>query len=178
MKSICLTLGLALGTAFTGNAQEVSSDPKPPVTAESAKPEKPATDEGEEIKSGPITVELIQELEKSGPQSGTIGSETEITAFSNGINVTNVPFELKATNQLTTIDYKGVEINGTLTPAIKRRSVGSFLQLFNPFAPSDYGGNSEAKGEKGFSRAFADPTTTEPKTVLIGIGASPKPADQ
>lgn len=85
---------------------------------------------------------------------------------------TNIPLQTIPTNKLTTIELERVEIHGTLTPAIKKRTFGSVLQLFNPFAPEEYGGNATPAGRDSF-----DPTTDGPATVLIGVGFKQKPAD-
>lgn len=99
------------------------------------------------------------------------GNVSEVL-LSNLIVNTNVPLQIISTNQLTTIELERVELHGTLVPAIKKRTFGSVLQLFNPFAPAAYGGNVTPAGRDSF-----DPTTDGPSTVLIGVDFKPKPAD-
>lgn len=89
----------------------------------------------------------------------------------------NLTLDAPPTNNLTRLELPRVQITGSVTPVIKKRTFGSFLQLFNPFAPAEYGGSEEPFAVKSESRAFHDPVTDKPSTVLIGVGGKPKKVD-
>ena len=80
------------------------------------------------------------------------------------------------TNRLDKVELERVQIEGGLVPLIKRPSLVTFLQLFNPFAPTEYGGNAPLTAP-GFSRAFADPIRTQPTAALFSIGDKPARGD-
>lgn len=81
------------------------------------------------------------------------------------------------TNRMDLIEGQRTRIEGGLVPLIRRPSLVTFLQLFNPFAPEEYGGMSAGTPDQGFSRAFADPIKTQPAAPLFLVGDKPVKAD-
>lgn len=79
-----------------------------------------------------------------------------------------------ATNRLDLLDRPGVRIEGGVVPLFNRPSFVTFLQLFNPFAPAEFGGMSALREGEVFSRAEADPIKTKPTGVLFSVGARPE----
>jgi hypothetical protein len=77
------------------------------------------------------------------------------------------------TNRLDVVEKGGVRVQGGLVPVIKQPSLGTFLQLFNPFAPAEYGGMRPLRLGQTFSRLDADPIKTGPTSPLISIGDRP-----
>jgi len=80
------------------------------------------------------------------------------------------------TNRLDVLDKGSTRLEGGLVPLIKQPSLVTFLQLFNPFAPEEYGGMGAGRPDQGFSRAFADPIKTQPAAALISFGDRPRKA--
>jgi hypothetical protein len=78
------------------------------------------------------------------------------------------------TNRLDVMEGRRTRVEGGLVPLIKVPSLLTFFQLFNPFAPAEYGGMSEGVPGSGFSRAFADPIKTYPTSPLISVGGKPE----
>ncbi len=80
------------------------------------------------------------------------------------------------TNRLDAVELEAVEVKGTLVPVFKRPTLVTFLQLFNPFAPEEFGGTGGGPDGQAFSRAFADPIKTQPTTALFSVGDQPAKA--
>lgn len=78
------------------------------------------------------------------------------------------------TNRLDVMDSGRNRVTGGLVPVIKRPALVTFFQLFNPFAPAEYGGTGEGVPLSGFSRAFADPIKSYPTASLISVGGKPE----
>jgi len=78
------------------------------------------------------------------------------------------------TNRLDLMEGRRARVEGGLVPLVRRPSLVTFLQLFNPFAPAEYGGMSPGTTDQGFSRAFADPIKTQPTSPLLSIGDRPE----
>lgn len=79
-----------------------------------------------------------------------------------------------ATNRLNVLDRPGVRIEGGVVPLLNRPSLGTFFQLFNPFAQAEFGGMGALREGEAFSRAEADPIKTKPTGVLFSVGARPE----
>ncbi len=78
------------------------------------------------------------------------------------------------TNRLDVLEGRRARLEGGLVPLIQRPTLVTFLQLFNPFAPAEYGGMVEGQPGSAFSRAFADPIKTYPTAALFSVGARPE----
>lgn len=77
------------------------------------------------------------------------------------------------TNRLDLIETRRARVEGGLVPVLQRPTLVTFLQLFNPFAPAEYGGTGPGTPDQAFSRAFADPIKTGPASPLISVGDRP-----
>lgn len=72
------------------------------------------------------------------------------------------------------VDFQKVRVEGGVAPVVKRPTFVRFLQLFNPFAPAEYGGMAGAGGQGAtLSRAFHDPAKSQPTSPLISVGNKP-----
>lgn len=72
------------------------------------------------------------------------------------------------------VDFEKVRVEGGVAPVVKRPTFVRFLQLFNPFAPAEYGGIEGAAGQGAtLSRAFHDPVESQPTSPLISVGNKP-----
>jgi hypothetical protein len=78
------------------------------------------------------------------------------------------------TNRLDVVEGRRTRVEGGLVPLVKVPSLLTFFQLFNPFAPAEYGGMGEGVPGSGFSRAFADPIKTYPTSPFISVGGKPE----
>ena len=76
---------------------------------------------------------------------------------------------------LDRIEGESTVIEGGLVPILKEPTGNSLFQLFNPFAPKEYGGTTHEPGSKAFSRAFHDPVASKPTWVLFSVGEKPEP---
>lgn len=74
------------------------------------------------------------------------------------------------TEVLNRIETGPIVIEGSATPALKAPGVRTFVNLFNPFAPAEYGGQESRGGRE--TRGFYDPVKSEPGLVLISVGSS------
>lgn len=152
-----------LGGGFASTQESGETNNPPSAIADETKKAEP----GQLISSR----EILSSIEESGLDfNQAIHSEAPLVSLS---ITTNDIVEKVVTNDLTRIELQRVEITGTVTPVVKKRTFGSFLQLFNPFAPAEYGGTTEPVG-KAPSRAFMDPVTSQPTSPLIGVGGKPK----
>ena len=159
-----MTLCVGLAGALCVTAQdEVKEPPKNTVPEDvSAVPKK----QGDLISSE----EILNSIEKSGLDfDSALFSDDALSRLT--VDTNNV-VERVYTNDLTVLELKRIQITGTTTPLVKKRTFGTFLQLFNPLAPTEYGGTGEPVG-KAPSRAFLDPIETTPTTPLIGVGNRP-----
>jgi hypothetical protein len=77
------------------------------------------------------------------------------------------------TNRLDVVEGGRMRVEGGLVPLVKVPTLLTFFQLFNPFAPAEFGGMAEGAPGSGFSRAFVDPIKTYPTSPLISVGAKP-----
>jgi hypothetical protein len=165
VTTVCIGLTSG-GLVFPQESQETEKK----VSEKSAPPAVEQAPDNDLISSK----EILNSIEASGFDfDKTVYSDD---AFSKITIDTNNAVERVYTNDLTRLELKRMQISGTTTPVIKQRTFGSFLQLFNPFAPAAYGGTDEPIG-KAPSRAFADPILTQPSTPLVGIGNSPSKPD-
>ena len=143
----------------------------------------------EEVKEQPKTTPAIEVSDQAPEKDGLISSEEILSSIEkSGLDFdeavfsddalsrltvdTNNVVERVYTNNLTVLELKRMQVTGTATPLVKKRTFGTFLQLFNPLAPTEYGGTGEPIG-KAPSRAFADPIETVPSSALISIGNRP-----
>jgi hypothetical protein len=86
---------------------------------------------------------------------------------------TNALVISSGTNRLDLIEARRLRLEGSLVPAIKRPSLATFLQLVNPFAPSEYGGTRVSAAGQGFGRVFDDPIEAKTGVVLLSVGDNP-----
>ncbi|GEM_PF-2481686 len=163
MKTLSLSVLVVLIGGASGNGQDdEKATPNPALTEKKLFEETKLTPPPEAFTSLKLT--------------GLTYDQSAVSDFivTDLIISTNIPIEAVPTNTLTTIELERVQIHGTVTPAIKKRTFGSVLQLFNPFAPADYGGTEPSAGEAGFNRAFYDPVKDGPTTVLFGVDRKSK----
>jgi hypothetical protein len=163
MKTLSLSVFLVLLGSASGDSQEAEKAvPNPASTEKKLFDETKVTQPPETLTSLKLT--------------GLTYDQNAVSDFivADLIINTNIPLETVPTNTLTTIELERVQIHGTVTPAIKKRTFGSVLQLFNPFAPAEYGGTEPSAGEAGFSRVFHDPVKDGPTAVLFGVDRKTK----
>lgn len=160
---------LALGTS----GQLVAQDSNAPKT------EKPATTADTTTTSTNAAPSLPFELPPvETNQIGTAGltlSSTAISFSDLGIS-TNAVVISSMSNRLDVLESGRIQLSGSLVPVVKKPSLVTFLQLFNPFAPAEYGGMEITSASQGFGRVFADPVKTGPTTVLFSVGDNPPKA--
>lgn len=169
MKTLILTICMGVISSPFLVAQEAEKLESKPES----KPEQSELESAEELKTLSPKGLLIS-FEKSGLTYDQ-ATPVDSTIPSAGLKK-DIPLVI-VTNKLTTINLQRIQVTGTATPAIKKRTFGSFLQLFNPFAPTEYGGTRDTGSRQAVSRAFHDPVTDGPSTVIIGIGNRPNQAD-
>ncbi|HAV64531.1 MAG TPA: hypothetical protein DCY13_19455 [Verrucomicrobiales bacterium] len=105
--------------------------------------------------------------------SGPIIDERMLAELANSTNVTIIQ---AAPEREDRVDFQRVRVEGGVTPVIKQPTFVRFLQLFNPFAPAEFGGLRERPQGTTLSRAFHDPIKSQPASALISIGERPAAA--
>lgn len=121
----------------------------------------------------PKTISSPTPTENDRPVSELSSLFSAATLSSLGVS-TNARVISLATNRLDVLDRPGVRIEGGVVPLLNRPSFVTFLQLFNPFAPAEFGGMGALREGEVFSRAEADPIKTKPPGVLFSVGARPE----
>jgi hypothetical protein len=112
-------------------------------------------------------------MENGRPVSELSSLFSAATLSSLGVS-TNARVISLATNRLDVLDRPGVRIEGGVVPLLNRPAIGTFFQLFNPFAPAEFGGMGALREGEVFSRAEADPIKTKPTGVLFSVGDQPE----
>lgn len=148
-----LASALVLGTPAILHAQDAASPKKAPATASTPVITTPAAAATESTNGGLESVFSTATLSNLG--------------ISSNLRVVSV-----MTNRLDLVQRQRVQMEGPVVAVIKRPSLVTVLQMFNPFAPAEFGGNAPLNGP-GFSRAFADPNKTYPTAALISVGDRP-----
>ncbi len=121
----------------------------------------------------PKTITSPTPTENNRPASELSSLFSAATLSSLGVS-TNARVISLATNRLDVLDRPGVRLEGALVPLLNRPAISTFLQLFNPFAPAEFGGMSPLREGEVFSRAEADPIKTKPTGVLFSVGDQPE----
>ncbi len=151
-----LTAALVWGNLLASHGQEADK-PTPAAPAEPT----PATESPTAIATAPGD---------SQPELVSVFSPDTLRSL--GIDP-NARVVSVMTNRLDVVEGRRTRIEGGLVPLVKVPTLLTFFQLFNPFAPAEYGGMAEGVPGSGFSRAFADPIKTYPTSPLISVGAKP-----
>ncbi len=151
-----LATALVLGAPSIGQAQEVSPAKADP--AKSVAQDEPVAPRAVEAEASPAG-ELASVFSTSTLNSLGISPQARVVSV--------------MTNRLDAVELEAVRVEGTLVPVFKRPSLVTFLQLFNPFAPEEFGGTGGGPEGQAFSRAFADPIKTQPTTALFSVGDKP-----
>lgn len=160
---------LAALLALGASGQLVAQDSSAP------KAEKPAAPTASKSKT-PVAVTLPFELPPA--ETNTTGNSST-TLSANAISFSDLGISTNAvvissmSNRLDVLESGRIELSGSLVPMVKKPSLVTFLQLFNPFAPEEYGGLQVTSAGQGFGRVFADPVKTGPTTVLFSVGDNP-----
>jgi len=132
-----------------------------------------ASPKAEPAGEAPQTIASPVPSENDRPVSELSSLFSAATLSSLGVS-TNARVISVTTNRLEVLDRPGVRLEGGMVPLLNRPSIGTFLQLFNPFAPAEFGGMGALRAGEVFTRAEADPIKTQPSGVLFSVGARPE----
>lgn len=103
----------------------------------------------------------------------SVATQSTLLSFHDLGTSTNAMVVSSGTARLNVLESERTRMEGGLVPLVKRPSVVTFLQLFNPFAPAEYGGMQQTSAGEGFGRIFFEPGKSGPSSVLFSIGENP-----
>jgi hypothetical protein len=160
---ILVAILVALGTSGQLVAQDSNTpkNGKPTTTPETA--------------GIPVPFEIKPSTAKDQPVSAAVYKELSLSSL--GIS-TNAIVISSISNRYDLIEARRLRLEGSLVPLVNRPTLVTFLQLFNPFAPAEYGGMRVNGTSQGFGNVFYDPVRSQPGSVLISVGDNPPKADE